>query len=86
MAFMNIDMKTSPLFSMMSAFEESILDGFGTVGKILSKRWDIDVSCEPGILDFLKRRQVRVRSGAATPDWQGLSPMALELDIFLAEQ
>ena len=56
MAFMNIQMKTSPLQNMMSAFEESILDGFGTVGKILSKRWDFDVSCEPGILEFLRKR------------------------------
>ena len=85
---MGIQMKNFPLQQEfpIRMQEESILDPFGTAGRILAKRWDFDLSFEPGILDFLKRRQVRVRSGAATPDWQGLSPMALELDIFLAEQ
>ena len=37
--------------------EESILDPFGTAGRILAKRWDFDLSFEPGILDFLKREK-----------------------------
>ena len=51
-AFMGIQMANSPLQQ-----EESILDPFGTAGRILAKRWDFDLSFEPGILDFLKREK-----------------------------
>ena len=80
-AFMGIQMKNSPLQ------QESILDPFGTAGRILAKRWDCDLTFEPGIPDFLKREKP-----SPGEIWRNLprlarsilSPMAL--DIFLVEQ
>ena len=88
-AFMGIQMKNSPLQQEYSIWmeEESILDPFGTAGRILAKRWDCDLTFEPGIPDFLKREKP-----SPGEIWRNLprlarsilSPMAL--DIFLVEQ
>ena len=51
-AFMGIQMANSPLQQEFSIWmeEESILDPFGSAGRILAKRWDFDLSYETGIL------------------------------------
>ena len=64
--FGNFEMMGWNMHRAVAGFPGCILNSFGTVEKILSRRWGFSVIAEPGILDFL-----RTEGNAVGKVWRG---------------
>ena len=69
--FGNFEMMSWNMHRGVPGLQGCILNSFGTMEQILSKRWGFSVKTEPGILDFL-----RTESNAVGKVWRGHPKLA----------